>query len=179
MSTILPDHEPQESAHVSYDLNEWIKLAFDLHDRQVRATILRRGIPWQDVDDIDQEVWLKASRYADPGSYTPEGSARWLVMLAGQVCADHFRDQGRRVPIQVGVPIPEPAARIEPGIEEAEALDAMLAALDSDTRRVMKMAAFEERTVPEIASALSRSEATIYRRFDKAARKLGAKVVPP
>lgn len=129
-----------------------------------------------EVDDILQEVFLKASRDLDAFTYrSPGGFMAWLSCIADHVIADEARmlarqkrDGGERVRLRsesnpMGPDPVDPAtpSRILLQHERAEALYACLEALPPDYRAAILMAKVECMPLADMAKRLDRSrEAT-------------------
>lgn len=99
---------------------------------------LRRFIAYlaqpADVDDLVQDTYLRAMR-ALP-TFAAQSSARaWLLAIARNVVADHFRSAWRRpYPVSLGDVDAGLAALSTPGFEDGVLLQRLLAGLRPDRR---------------------------------------------
>ncbi len=128
-----------------------------------------------EVDDILQEIWLRACRdiaqftYRSPGSFL-----RWLESIAGHVIIDAARYQGRerrageevRFRSESNPLGPEPADSRTPSrlLREKENIQALLQrlnALPEDYRQVILWAKIEGISTPEIAARMGKTREAV------------------
>lgn len=103
------------------------------HDRLLRSLVYRLLGDRDQMDDVLQEVYIKAFRAR--GSFRGESStATWLYRIAYNACLDELRKAGRWQPAELDESLPDP--RPEPGDEVALRGDvaAALAALPVEQR---------------------------------------------
>ncbi len=103
------------------------------HDRLLRSLVYRLLGDRQQMDDVLQEVYLKAFRARE--SFRGESTtATWLYRIAYNACLDELRKAGRWRPEELDEALPDP--RPEPGEEVALRGDvaAALAALPVEQR---------------------------------------------
>jgi RNA polymerase sigma-70 factor (ECF subfamily) len=119
------------------------------------------------VEDLVQETFLEAFRSLRAGR-RPEHFASWLFAVAQHCCGKWLRRR-RPVLFATGEP-PEEAVALSPDtareeLEEQEkllaALDAGLAALPEEARRLLEMKHREGKTCAEIAGTLGRPVGTV------------------
>lgn len=128
-----------------------------------------------EVDDIVQEICLRAFRDLDRFAYRSPGSFfRWLSSIADHVIADQARYLGRQRRAAEAVPFrsdsnplgPEPADTKTPSrlFSQQEAVDRLIARFDElppDYRQVLVMAKIEGLTTAEMAERLGKSREAI------------------
>ena len=125
------------------------------------------------AQDLTQETFLTAYRRidaCDPASYRP-----WLTRIAVNKAKDYLKSAARReTPVEV---LPEVSARDGP--EELllhaageEDLRKRIWTLKEPYRAPAVLFFLEERSIPEIARALSRPEKTIYTQLSRAKKLL-------
>jgi RNA polymerase sigma-70 factor (ECF subfamily) len=118
-------------------------------------------------------------RVSKLASYTGRGSLEgWLRTVMAQEHVNRYRKQRRLVSldeeneegVQYAAAEPEPAVAVEPRLEAA--IDEALTALSSEDRFVLASYYLDDRTLADIARALSVHESTISRKVDKLAKSL-------
>ena len=113
------------------------------YGRMVHGVLLAR-MPRDEVDDLVQEVFLKAMRQL--GSLRePEAFGGWLATMARNAAAD-ARRRGR--PTEE---LPDDVAAPDPGLAEAEAVLRLIRALPEAYREPLVLRLVEGMTGPEIA----------------------------
>jgi RNA polymerase sigma-70 factor (ECF subfamily) len=138
----------------------------DRYYRPVGAFLLKRLGRADLVEDLAQETFLEAFRALRAGR-RPEHFSSWLFGIAHNRCGKHLR---RKRPLLFGADPPaeaagpdELAARAE--VEEQEkllrALDAELAGLPEETRRLLQLKHQHGKTCEQIAAELGRPVGTI------------------
>jgi RNA polymerase sigma-70 factor (ECF subfamily) len=116
---------------------------YHLYGRMVHGVLLAR-MPRDEVDDLVQEVFLKAMRQL--GSLRePEAFGGWLATLARNAAAD-ARRRGR--PTEE---LRDDVAAPDPGLAEAEAVLRLIRALPEAYREPLVLRLVEGMTGPEIA----------------------------
>jgi RNA polymerase sigma-70 factor (ECF subfamily) len=141
---------------------------------------LRRfGVVGSDVEDLTQEVFLRAFR--DWGRYDASRAVRpWLCGIAYHVAIDHLRRQAHVAAAREELPdvasedpAPDHAAALS---QERRVLERMLGTLDLDRRAVLVMHELLGHSAPEIAEALEVPLNTVYSRLRLARQDFDAAV---
>jgi RNA polymerase sigma-70 factor (ECF subfamily) len=123
-------------------------------------------------------------RVSKLASYTGRGSLEgWLRTVLAQEHVNRYRKQRRLVSldeeneegVQYAAAEPEPAIAVEPRLEAA--IDEALAALSPEDRFVLASYYLDDRTLADIARALSVHESTISRKVDKLAKSLRKQIL--
>lgn len=83
------------------------------HDRLLRALVYRLVEDRDRMDDVLQEVYLKAFR-ALPGFRGEAGLGTWLYRIAYNVCMDELRRAGRWQPLPIDEAVDLPDAAPDP-----------------------------------------------------------------
>ncbi len=124
------------------------------------------------VDDLAQEVFLRAWRALR--TWRPRrGSFRtWLLAIARNRARDHLR-RARRRPRELSLPA-DPAARPDPAPDPAPRLDAALASLPPERRVVFLLADVHGVPLDEIARLEDVPVGTVKSRLDRARKALRA-----
>ena len=117
---------------------------YQLYGRMVHGVLLAR-MPRDEVDDLVQEVFLKAMRQL--GSLRePEAFGGWLATIARNAAADARRRGRPTVELNDDVEAPDP------GVAEAEAVLRLIRALPEAYREPLVLRLVEGMTGPEIAA---------------------------
>ncbi|MGA9040045.1 MAG: sigma-70 family RNA polymerase sigma factor [Terriglobales bacterium] len=123
-------------------------------------------------------------RVSKLASYTGRGSLEgWLRTVMAQEHVNRYRKQRRLVSldeeseegVQYAAAETEPAIAVEPRLEAA--IDEALGALSSEDRFVLAAYYLDDRTLADIARALSVHESTISRKVDKLAKSLRKQIL--
>jgi RNA polymerase sigma-70 factor, ECF subfamily len=134
--------------------------------------------------DLYGTITRDGQRVSKLSSYTGRGSLEgWLRTVMAQEFVNRYRRQRRLVSldeeseegVQFAAADPEPVAVVDPRIESAT--DEVLATLSAEDRFVLASYYLDERTLAEIARALSVHESTISRKLDKMAKSLRKKIL--
>jgi RNA polymerase sigma-70 factor (ECF subfamily) len=134
--------------------------------------------------DLYGTITRDGQRVSKLSSYTGRGSLEgWLRTVMAQEFVNRYRRQRRLVSldeeteegVQFAAADPEPVAVGDPRIESAT--DEVLATLSAEDRFVLASYYLDERTLAEIARALSVHESTISRKLDKMAKSLRKKIL--
>jgi RNA polymerase sigma-70 factor (ECF subfamily) len=146
------------------------------YERRVYAYLSRTLGPRYSLDDLAQEVFLRA--YPALSRFDPEGAAKfstWLLAIAHHVAIDarrRWRPEGEPL-------LAEGHASLLPSPEEQlqhEQLRAAVARaveqLSDEQREVFVLATFHELTTEEIAQVVGAFEATVKTRLFRAKAKL-------
>ena len=134
--------------------------------------------------DLYGTITRDGQRVSKLSSYTGRGSLEgWLRTVMAQEFVNRYRRQRRLVSldeeseegVQFAAADPEPVAVVDPRIESAT--DEVLATVSAEDRFVLASYYLDERTLAEIARALSVHESTISRKLDKMAKSLRKKIL--
>ncbi len=138
----------------------------------VRAVLRGSLGPTADVDDLAQEVFLRAWSALD-GWRPRRGSFRtWLLAIARNLARDRLRRRARHprtLPLGDG---PAASAPSDPGL--LEALDGALATLDPERRVAFLLADVHHLPLAEIATIERVPLGTVKSRLDRARKALRA-----
>lgn len=171
-----PNADPEDVAQVLRGDRARFAGIVRRHEAPVRAVLRGHLGPDPEVDDLAQDVFLRAWRAL--ASWRPRrGSLRtWLLAIARHRARDHLRRCARRprpAPLAVDPPAP-PAA---PDGDRAR-LDAALADLPAERRVVFLLADVHGLPLAEIAAIEEVPLGTVKSRLDRARRALRAAVHP-
>jgi len=137
---------------------------YDLHAGLVRSVLLRLCPPAQ-LDDLTQEVFLRAWRGRD--AFRGEASAKtWLCRIARNLAIDVRRSAGERAQAErSGGPAREADAReaVAPGAlpDEQSLLRQALEQLDPDDKLLLLLLSVEECTMAEVGEVLEVPAGTV------------------
>jgi RNA polymerase sigma-70 factor (ECF subfamily) len=137
---------------------------------RVRSLLRRLSGLRGEVDDLVQEVWLRAHRYQ--ASFDPAGSlSGWLATTAYRVFLD---DRARRARAPVAAGEASAGWHARPGSDpaEVERVERLLASLRPIERDVLLRFHRDGASLREIASALALPEGTVKSHLHRARRRL-------
>ncbi|MDI1483020.1 sigma-70 family RNA polymerase sigma factor [Polyangium sp. y55x31] len=139
----------------------------------VRSTLLRRGVPEREADDLVQEVFVIAWRRRD-NLVTPEGARSWVSMIALYVASNHRRLVRYRVEHLADGDLPEPAfePRVVEAMDAARRMERAIRRLSRKVWAVVRAYLIDGRSMPEIARTLRIPLDTAYARLGLARRRL-------
>jgi len=135
------------------------------HKRGVARTASRFARNSQELDDICQDIFIKA--YTHIGSFRGEAPfGHWLMRIAVRTCYDYLRARMRErgnVPLElVDFSLGGPSTESDMSAREArDILDKALPRLKPDERMVITLLELEELTVREVAGLTGWSEANV------------------
>lgn len=139
------------------------------HRTRLRAYVARRVADPSAVDDILQEVFLKAHEGAhavrQPGSITA-----WLYRIAGNAVADHYR--ARRPHVGMPDDVAAPHAEPDPIRELASCLEPLIADLPEAYRTALILSEIEGLPQKEVAARLGISLSGAKSRVQRGREKL-------
>lgn len=175
--------EPQQEARLIQQAQEGDQQAFEVllrwHERQVFALIgsfLRRR---QDVEDLAQEVFLKA--YLGIGRFRPgEPFAPWLRRIAVNACYDHLRRIRRRPEVALDDLGEREKGYLSASVESGDRVAArdlaerILATLAPKDRLAITLREVQGFEIAEIAGALGCSRPAAKVRLFRARRAMQA-----
>ena len=153
---------------------------FQLYHRRLAVSVYFRMSPdlrvLHEVDDILQEVFLRASRDMDQFTYRSPGSfMAWLLRIADRVVVDSARYQNRdkrraeemlRFRSESNPTGPDPVDPNTPSrlFAQEEALQLLLKRLDAlpaDYRQAILLSKFEGLTTQEVSEQMGKSRETV------------------
>lgn len=137
---------------------------------QARALLTRLAGPVAEVDDLVQELWLRAHRYRD--RFDPAGSMPgWLTQMAFRMFLDWRRERGR-APLPLGAAIDDLPASADSGADAREWIELRLSRLGAVERDVLLRFHRDGQDTLEIARALAMPEGTVRSHLHRARRRL-------
>ena len=156
------------------------------HHARIRGYVRSMVHDPMEVDDLTQEVFLRAHRKIDTVR-DPDALTSWLYRIATHVCYDRYRRSARQPrldPLDVtdsgqpnlGFERPDEVSLLQ-ALERAEMSSCVrkyLDGLSDDYRQVILLHDLEELTNPEIAEMLGVSLDAVKIRLHRARRKLQA-----
>ena len=167
-------HDAGESPLASSD-HRAIRRLVEEHFEFIWRLLRRLGLSQSDADDAAQEVFIVAARRT--ASIESGRERTFLYGTALRVLANARRGTRRRREA-TGVAVPELAATTRGADElidderKRARLDALLAALPAELRRVVVLAELEELTAPEIATLEDIPVGTVTSRLRRARERL-------
>jgi len=148
--------------------------------------IVKRHLPYQEVEETVQEVFVKA--YQSLPTFKGTGDfSHWLASIAVRTCYDYWRRayRAREIPLSelterhqqwlenaISAQSEEGSQPQEYRSEAGELLDWALAKLSAEERMVLELVYFEEFSVKEAAKLLGWSAANVKVRSFRARKKL-------
>lgn len=140
---------------------------YQAHARQVWRTVARLGVPFENVEDVVQEVFLVAHGRSNFGGDSQP--LTYLLGIALKLAANARRAQRRKGLL---VPVPETLADRGRSAEEEldrrrrlHALDRTLSVLPDEQREVLVLCDLERLTAPEVSEVLGVKLNTVYSRL--------------
>jgi len=119
-----------------------------------------------DVEDITQEVFVKAWQAIDKYKNTGAPFFAWLIIIAGNLINDYYRKQSKNIKIDnaykknVANQTVNPEVQVEVDFQNALVKKAVLK-LKGDKQKVIIMRFIDELSYEEIARALHKSQGNI------------------
>jgi RNA polymerase sigma-70 factor (ECF subfamily) len=153
---------------------------YESHFERVYAFIARRVQDRASTQDLTAEVFRKALEGFDKFEWRGAPFAAWLLRIASNAIADHWRKSRREAPSSE---LEEMSAARIPGaidtVENRAALYRLVRELPEDQRRVIEMRFAEEKGIREIAEEIGRTEGAVkqlqYRAIQSLRERMGAK----
>ncbi|GAA2866133.1 sigma-70 family RNA polymerase sigma factor [Streptosporangium fragile] len=151
---------------------------FRVHGSLIRS-YLRRFIPTQDVEDLQQivfaEIWRSRHRF-DPARSLPA----WMLGIAHKRAVDHLRVRTpQTVPLDaVADPAGSDGREVGDGMAERDQVRRALAELPEAQRQAIELAYYGELTQREIAEKLSVPLGTVKARTARGLRRLSRLLTP-
>lgn len=149
--------------------------AWQAHVGELRAYLHRHGAPADEVDDVLQEVFIKALRQ-DAKFCRIENARAWLFEVTRNALLDRLRRSREHVELPADIPAP--------GVEAAPVVDALsqclprvLAELSAADRLAITLCDLEGQTQQVLAERLGISLPGAKSRLQRARRRLRAQLV--
>ncbi len=135
----------------------------------VYAYVARRASSREEAEDVTAEVFHQALANLKRFEWRGAPFAAWLMRIAANALADHWRLQARDT---ADPPIDELSDPSMEGIERRAALFQLIERLPEDQRRVIVARFVEQKSIREIAQDLKRTEGSIKQLQFRALEKL-------
>jgi RNA polymerase sigma-70 factor (ECF subfamily) len=140
-------------------MHDFLRVLYDDHQLSLLNFATRLTGDRAAAEDVVQETFLRAWRH--PESFTDTSSARgWLITVARHVVIDRFRARNLR-PREVGEHEPEPVPDHAQHVVDALVMEAVLASLSYEHRRVLTELYYNGRTYTEAAVCLGVPAGTV------------------
>jgi RNA polymerase sigma-70 factor (ECF subfamily) len=131
---------------------------YDRHVDRVYAYVSRRAGSRSVAEDVTSEVFEQALTHLRRFEWRGVPFAAWLLRIAANALADHWRREGR----DSHDPPPDvPDERQHQDLERRVSLFQLVDRLPIAQRRVIHLRFVEDRSIREIAAALDRSEGAV------------------
>ncbi len=151
-------------------MEDALAVAFRRHYRQIRDYVRRRGSPYDDAEEIAQEVFAQAAALLGGLKVGSSPVAAWLYTVAQRRIVDEARRRARAARAELVVVPPAEASQY--GDDVARSIRRALERLPEAQRRVVVLKLFEGRRFAEIARLLGTTEAASRMRFSRALERL-------
>lgn len=159
----------------------WLERLFADHHRQVLAYSLRR-VPPHEADDVLAEVFASAWQHRDR---VPDPALPWLYRAASNHVLHALRGHSRRSRLSERLRAqPEPSAAdhadtVAERLDDTARVQAALARLTVRDAEVLRLHAWEDLKIDEIAYVLGCTPTAAKVRLHRARRRLAAALDPP
>ena len=131
---------------------------YDRHVDRVFAYVCRRAGSRVVAEDVTSAVFAQALTHLPKYEWRGVPFAAWLLRIAANALADHWKQQGR----DSHEPPPDvPDEREHQDLERRVSLSQLVDRLPDAQRQVIHMRFVEERSIRDVAAALERSEGAI------------------
>lgn len=159
----------------SNNRNEQFRELYDSHATDVHRYIARRVRTDgnQAIEDLSSDVFMTAYRRLDDVLAADHPRA-WLLGVARRTVANHHRTTQRRTGILERFWRDTPAADIAEPIATSAAVQAAMARLATADQELLRLTAWEQLTVAEIAVVLDIKPATVSVRLHRARQRFAA-----
>lgn len=149
--------------------------AWQAHVAELRAYLLHHGAPADEVDDLLQEVFIKALRQ-DTKFCAIENARAWLFEVSRNALLDRLRRHRAHGELPADLPAPEPEAL--PAVDAlSQCLPRVLSELSAADRLAITLCDLEGRTQQVLAERLGISLPGAKSRLQRARRRLRAQLV--
>ena len=158
-----------------------VNLLLDRHVPQVRGMVARIGVSPNDVDDLTQEIIVRAFRGLDSFKSDSKFST-WLYVIALNRVRNHFAEKKRNVGRNETLPdvadnrkdSPEQLARLS---ETSLAVQSAINSLSEPLRLAIVLTSLEGMNTEQAATICECSTNTLYARIHKARKLLKEQLV--
>ena len=131
---------------------------YDRHVDRVFAYVYRRAGSRVVAEDVTSAVFAQALTHLPKYEWRGVPFAAWLLRIAANALADHWKQQGR----DSHEPPPDVAdEREHQDLERRVSLFQLVDRLPDAQRQVINMRFIQERSIREVAAALERSEGAV------------------
>lgn len=145
--------------------------------RKARSVLLRRGVSFDDVEDLVHEAFVRVAEYERAEHV--RSSEAMLITTAVNISIDRERQRRRRAPFSAAAPDLETLVDSRPGPEDiATARDRLrrvgegLNQLNEKSRRILLARRLEDVSVAEIARREGMSVAAVEKQIARATMRL-------
>ena len=132
---------------------------YELHFERVYAYIISRVRDRNEAQDLTSDVFYSALVNLKSFEWRGKPFGAWLIRIAANAIADHFQRLSKKD--QVPLTADPPADTDLKELEDRVHLFRFVRTLPADQRRVIRMRFGEQKTVPEIARELQRTEGSV------------------
>ncbi len=181
MGSPLADIDANHLARVGRGDRAAFAELFEVYAPRVKAYLVRLGAPAAVAEDLMQDamvsVWRRAASY-DGSKAKP---STWIFVIARNAWIDGLRREKTALAYRDTLILSEEddsetADEAVARNEDADEIEAALASLSDDQRKVIQLSFFEERPHSEIAERLSLPVGTVKSRIRLAMNKLRAQL---
>jgi len=157
----------------------------DRYQRRIFAVVYRVLRRREDVEEIAQEIFLKA--YLAAGTYNFESSfGTWLMRIAVNHCYDHLRrrrsskvtyfsemsEVGERAVLAGSESRETSGDRLEQQLESRDLVEKLLERAPAEDRVILTLKELEDMSVKEIAEVLKLNAGTVKVRLHRARKRM-------
>lgn len=157
----------------------------DRYQRRIFAVVYRVLRRREDVEEIAQEIFLKA--YLAAGTYNFESSfGTWLMRIAVNHCYDHLRrrrsskvtyfsemsEVGERAVLAGSESRETSGDRLEQQLESQDLVEKLLERAPAEDRVILTLKELEDMSVKEIAEVLELNAGTVKVRLHRARKRM-------
>jgi len=157
----------------------------DRYQRRIFAVVYRVLRRREDVEEIAQEIFLKA--YLAAGTYNFESSfGTWLMRIAVNHCYDHLRrrrsskvtyfsemsEVGERAVLAGSESRETSGDRLEQQLESQDLVEKLLERAPAEDRVILTLKELEDMSVKEIAEVLKLNAGTVKVRLHRARKRM-------
>jgi RNA polymerase sigma-70 factor (ECF subfamily) len=152
---------------------------YDQHFHEI-FTYCARRVPAQTAHDVVSEVFVVVWRRID--DVPPDAERAWLFGVARGVLANTWRSESRRGNLVAKLRTLRSSTAVEIDLDLVASTDGVLvrralARLRAGDQEILRLAAWEELTGPEMAIALDVSLSAVQQRFSRAKKRLAKALV--
>jgi RNA polymerase sigma-70 factor (ECF subfamily) len=153
------------------------------HRENVTSALQRAGVPWPDVEDVAQEVWLLALQRLQRLEH-PEAFHSWLLEMARRTALAYHRKQKRPVPLEAleeDFRATATVASAEATFLDQEALDVVHQAVLSvslEDRAILVLRYWDGWHSRDVAQRLSMSVDAVDQRLSRLRKRLRDALTP-